>query len=177
MTIDVAFVYTPAARERAGGTAAIEAVIDLMIAETNQVYAESGVRHRMALVARSEVPYTETGDSLRRSILPVSRIHRTATWTRRTPCARPAGPTSCICSSTRADVGGLAYLGGAFGLTCAGHLLPWQESSRMRPGHNLGLRHDRYEIAQNIREDLVGGSGLRLCESAGVRAQGAPPSQ
>ena len=60
VTIDVAFVYTPAARERAGGsTAAIEAVIDLMIAETNQVYAESGVRHRMALVARSEVPYTE----------------------------------------------------------------------------------------------------------------------
>ena len=36
VTIDVAVVYTPAAREEAGGTAAIEAVIDLMLAETNQ---------------------------------------------------------------------------------------------------------------------------------------------
>ena len=63
VTIDVAVVYTPAAREAAGGAAAIESVIDLLIAETNQAYAESGVRHRMALAARSEVPYKETGDS------------------------------------------------------------------------------------------------------------------
>lgn len=34
-TIDVAVVYTPAARRASGGTAEIEAVIDLMIAETN----------------------------------------------------------------------------------------------------------------------------------------------
>ena len=43
--IDVAVVYTPAAREAAGGVAAIEAEIDLMVAETNQAYETSGVNH------------------------------------------------------------------------------------------------------------------------------------
>ena len=63
VTIDVAVVYTPAAREAAGGTAAIEALIDLMVAETNGAYEKSGVQHRLVLVVRSEVPYEETGDS------------------------------------------------------------------------------------------------------------------
>ena len=61
VTVDVAVIYTPAAREAAGGgAAAIEAEIDLLIAETNQAYATSGVHHRLALVGRSEVRYTET---------------------------------------------------------------------------------------------------------------------
>ena len=61
VTIDIAVIYTPAAREAAGGgAAAIEAEIDLLIAETNQAYATSGVHHRLALVGRSEVRYTET---------------------------------------------------------------------------------------------------------------------
>ena len=60
--IDVAVVYTRAARDAAGGVAAIEAEIDLMVAETNQAYETSGVNHRVALVDRSEVPYSETGD-------------------------------------------------------------------------------------------------------------------
>ena len=60
VTIDVAVVYTPVARAEAGGAAAIEAEIDLMIAETNEAYGASGVIHRVALVARSEVPYAET---------------------------------------------------------------------------------------------------------------------
>ena len=48
--IDVAVVYTPAARDAAGGVAAIEAEIDLLIAETNQAYETSGVNHRVTLV-------------------------------------------------------------------------------------------------------------------------------
>ena len=58
----MAVVYTPSARQAAGGTAAIEAVIDLMIAETNQAYEASGVSHRIALTHRSEVSCTEAGD-------------------------------------------------------------------------------------------------------------------
>ena len=50
VTVDVAVFHTPAAREAAGGAAAIAAVIDLMVAETNQAYAESGVHHRLRLV-------------------------------------------------------------------------------------------------------------------------------
>ena len=50
VTVDVAVFYTPAAREAAGGAAAIAAGIDLMVAETNQTYAASGVHHRLRLV-------------------------------------------------------------------------------------------------------------------------------
>ena len=63
VTIDVAVFYTPGAREDAGGTDAIEAEIDLLIAMANEAYAVSGVRHRMVLVGRAEVPYTESGDA------------------------------------------------------------------------------------------------------------------
>ena len=61
--IDVAVVYTPAAREAAGGVAAIEAEIDLLVAETNQAYETSRVDHRVRLVDTSEVTYVESGDS------------------------------------------------------------------------------------------------------------------
>ena len=58
--IDVAVFYTPAARDDAGGTAAIEAEIDLMAAETNLAYRASGVNQRLALAAVEEVEYTAT---------------------------------------------------------------------------------------------------------------------
>ena len=67
--IDMAVFYTPAARTSQGGTAAIEAEIDLMIAGTNRAYADSGVIQRVRLVAREAVSYTEgptMGDDLDR---------------------------------------------------------------------------------------------------------------
>ena len=57
--IDVAVFYTPAARADAGGTAAIEAEIDLMAAETNLAYRASGVNQRVVLAAVEEVEYGE----------------------------------------------------------------------------------------------------------------------
>ena len=104
-TIDVAVVYTPAARRAAGGTAAIEAVIDLMIAETNQAYAEGGVDHLGWTTAwrwwpdpRCRTPSRATTGS----ISTASRIRRTVTWTRCMRYATEPRPTSSICSSTRA---------------------------------------------------------------------------
>ena len=64
VTVDVAVVYAPAARRAAGGPAAIEASIDLGVAEINQALAASGVDHRLRLVDRFEVAYDETGDAL-----------------------------------------------------------------------------------------------------------------
>ena len=61
--IDVMVVYTPLARRQQGGRAAIEALIDLLVAETNQAYENSGVIHRIRLVLREEVDYVEDGDS------------------------------------------------------------------------------------------------------------------
>ena len=61
--IDVAVFYTPAARRAEGGTGEIEALIDLMIAETNQAYADSGVIQRVRLVWRDAVDYSEAPTS------------------------------------------------------------------------------------------------------------------
>lgn len=88
--IDVAVVYTSAARDAAGGVAAIEAEIDLMVAETNQAYETSGVNHRLLLVGRSEVPYAETGDP---SLDLVRPSRESVGWSprRRASPARPGG--------------------------------------------------------------------------------------
>ncbi len=55
---DVLFVYTPAARNYEGGTAEINARMDLMIAETNEAYAASGVNLRVSAAGTLEVDYT-----------------------------------------------------------------------------------------------------------------------
>ena len=57
--IHVAVFYTPIARKGAGGTEAIEADIDLMVAETNQAFTAGGVNQRVALAAVAEVEYTQ----------------------------------------------------------------------------------------------------------------------
>ena len=61
--IDVAVFYTPAARENTGGTDEIATSIDLMVAETNMAYMNSGANQRINLVAAEEVAgYRETND-------------------------------------------------------------------------------------------------------------------
>ena len=144
VTIDVAFIYTPAAREAAGGggSAAIEAAIDLLIAETNQAYATSGVHQRLALVGRSEVRYTETSgfvDIYRLQDPEDGHLDEAHALRDRTG----ADLVHLIVDHPDYDVGGIAILSGAFGLTqlSAGGLIVAHEL-----GHNMGLRHDRYEV-------------------------------
>jgi peptidyl-Asp metalloendopeptidase len=60
LTVDLMVLYTPAARLSAGGTTAMNALIDLAVTETNQGYANSGVLHRLRLVHKQELAYTET---------------------------------------------------------------------------------------------------------------------
>ena len=62
-TIDVLVVYTPQARSGAGGTANMEALIDLAIAETNTTYANSGINQRLRLVHSAEVSYSDSGNT------------------------------------------------------------------------------------------------------------------
>ena len=59
--IDTMVVYTADARAAAGGTAAIQNLINLAISETNTGYLNSGVTQRLTLVHMQEVVYTETG--------------------------------------------------------------------------------------------------------------------
>ena len=139
-TIDVSVFYTEAAREAAGGSAEIAAVIDLMVAETNQVYAASGVHHRIALVDRSEVRYTETGSSL----LDLERLtdpsdgHMDGVHALRDRVG--ADLVHLILSES--DFAGRGEVGGAFGVTVQhGGVGTFAHEL----GHNMGLLHDRYE--------------------------------
>ena len=140
-TMDVAVVYTPAAREAEGGVAGIEAAIDLMIAETNQAYESSGIRHRVALVARSEVEYTESGETeveLRRLANP-SDGHMDEVHALRD---RVGADLVHLIVTGELDFCGRAFITGPFGLThrrCGGRVFAHEL------GHNQGLRHDRYQ--------------------------------
>lgn len=60
-TIDVMVVYSATTGAAAGGTAAMQALIDLAISETNQSYQNSGIVQRLQLVHTEEVAYTESG--------------------------------------------------------------------------------------------------------------------
>ena len=61
--VDIAVFYTPAAQRDAGGTDEINALIDAWIADTNGAYLRSNIQHRLNLVLREQVSYTEGEDS------------------------------------------------------------------------------------------------------------------
>jgi hypothetical protein len=60
--LDLLIVYTPAAREGAGGTEGMNALIDAAVAEANLAFENSRVNAQLRLVHRAEVDYVETGD-------------------------------------------------------------------------------------------------------------------
>ena len=140
--IDVAIVYTPAAREALGGTTAVEAALDLVIAEVNQAYEASGVEPRLRLVERSEVQYTETGTTavdLARLIDPddghMDEVHA---------MRDRVGADLVQLAVARGDFA-RAQLGGPFSIVGAGS----GYTSAHEWGHNLGLLHDRYTVQQD----------------------------
>ena len=149
--IDVMVVYTPLAKHSEGSRAAIEALIDLFVAETNQAYAISGVIHRINLVLREEVDYTEDGDSILdlRRLQEDSDGHMDHVHELRDLYA--ADLVHIVVG--RSDTGGRAYLNRGessghdapfgFGLTALyrGGLVFAHEL-----GHNMGLHHDRYQV-------------------------------
>ncbi|MDH5508009.1 MAG: M12 family metallo-peptidase, partial [Anaerolineae bacterium] len=59
--IDIMVVYTGAAETAAGGSAAINTLINLAVAETNTGYAQSDIFTRMRLVHTEKVTYSEAG--------------------------------------------------------------------------------------------------------------------
>ena len=58
-TIDVLVLYTPSARIAAGGTTAMQQLVQLGIAETNTAYSNSKVIQRVRLVSSQEISYQE----------------------------------------------------------------------------------------------------------------------
>jgi Metallo-peptidase family M12 len=59
--VDVMVVYTTTARQAAGGTGAMNALIALAVSESNAGYGNSNVTQRLRLVHTAEVNYSEAG--------------------------------------------------------------------------------------------------------------------
>ena len=171
--IDVMVVYTPLAKHREGGRAAIEALIDLFVAETNQAYVNSGVTHRIRLVLREEVDYTEDGISgidLGRlqngSDGYMDHIHELRNLYAADLVHIVLGRSVDACGrAASAGIGGDESTGFAFTVSRCGGLTFAHEL-----GHNMGLLHDRYQLGVPLTGSNYGYVNQRMFEP------GAPES-
>ena len=142
--IDVAVFYTPQAREAHDGHDQIKAKIDLMVAETNRAYTDSGVDQRVNPVVVEEVAYTET--SLLTDIVRLKgpsdghmdEVHaiRDRVWADIVMLIRARGGGQAVAMLTEST----NHARNAFGLSNAHSLVFAHEL-----GHIMGLKHDRYE--------------------------------
>ncbi|MCB9432821.1 MAG: hypothetical protein H6668_12650 [Ardenticatenaceae bacterium] len=148
--IDLMVVYTAAMRAANGGTAAVEAQIDLAVAEANIAYNNSGVGQAVHLVHAAEVTYTESGSSS----TDLTRLQGTSdghmddvhTW-------RNTYHADFVLLVTNGGGCGLGYLqssapdpsfqSAAFSQANAG-CLTGNYTLPHEVGHNMGLRHDWY---------------------------------
>ena len=161
-TIDVLFLYTAAARRGAGGTAGIEALIDLRAAETNQALAASGLTQRVDVVWREEVDYVETAD-LQTDLERLSGRHedwrsRRDGWFDHVHDLRDVFAADIVHLIYDFDPGksaGIAWVpyemdasseSKAFSLS---NRRSWDGITAHELGHNMGLSHDRYTVLQN----------------------------
>ena len=146
--VDIAVFYTPKAQEDAGGTDEINALIDVWIADTNGAYLRSDIQHRLNLVLREQVSYTEGEDSEDNSVAKqaldclreedddcLDAVHaRREKYSADLVHLIVGGPSpefSC----------GIARLPGSFAVS---HLLCGSVTFAHEIGHNSGALHDRY---------------------------------
>ena len=142
--IDVAVFYTPQAREAQDGHDQIRAKIDLMVAETNQAYTDSGVDQRINPVVVEEVAYREISISTDIVRLKdpsdghMDEVHaiRDRVWADIVMLIRARGGGQAVTMLTEST----NHARNAFGLCNANSLTFVHEL-----GHIMGLKHDRYE--------------------------------
>ena len=129
----------PASWSAAG--AAIEALIDLWIADANVAYDASGVQQRLALVAREEVDYVESGDDRvdMRRLVDLSDGHMDEVHRLRD---RAGADLVHLLMGESGDVGGRAW-GVPSEFSWCRVDSPTGRCFAHELGHNMGLRHDR----------------------------------
>ena len=164
--IDAAVFYTPAARDDAGGTAAIEAEIDLMAAETNLAFRAGGVNQRVVLAAVEEVRYAESsatsssGSSLLRDL---GRLHDPSDGHLDVVHGTRDRVAADIVVLFRTGSGGYAYGLTPSNASAANAFAVSGRSSGSSTfvhelGHLMGLAHDRY-TACVLEPPLLGNDG------------------
>jgi hypothetical protein len=149
--IDVMVVWTPAARNAAGGFSGIQSLVDLAVANTNTAYANSGITTRLRLVYKGEVDYVESNiDTDLSRLTSTADGHMDVVHTLRNQYGADivtllgAGYTS---SSGACGVGWLMssvgswFASNAFNVvdrSCAGGNMTYAHEV----GHNQGMHHD-----------------------------------
>ncbi len=173
-TIDVMVLYTPLARATQGGTAAMEALVDLALAETNQAYAQSGVLQQVRLVARHEVAYTEAASI----VTDLARMTITNDgWLDQIPALRDACGADAVAliietgqscgvanSLTNQGAGFAPYAFCVVARNCAAANL----SLAHELGHVMGLAHDRDTSTNKCTRASVAGNSTQVAGASGA---------
>lgn len=144
--VDVMVLYTPQARDGAGGEAAIETMIDLAVAEANMTYQNSGVNLVLRLAGTAKVPYQDSGDIS----LDLSRLINPADgYLDEVGALRTACNADLVCLLVENSSGGVSGVAtvtanrtNAFSVVQR----PWAVGSYVfahELGHNFGCQHDR----------------------------------
>ncbi len=148
--VDLLVLYTPAARRGAGGTAQIEALIDLRVTMMNQAFADSGVTPRVNVAWREEVDYVEASSQ----DADLSRLtNRGDGWLDHIHDLRDvyaADIVHLVYERSPSEDVGIAWI--PFDLDADSERWGFSVSNRRaydeifahEVGHNMGLNHDRY---------------------------------
>jgi hypothetical protein len=149
--IDLIVVWTPSARIAAGGTAAMQSLIDLGVTETNQAYASTGAIQRIRLRRKEEIAYTEAGFNM---LTDLDRLQNPsdgyldAVHSLRTTYAADMvqlvenSGDSCGYAYVM-DTESTAFENAAFSVVHHTCISP-NYSMAHELGHNMGLHHDAY---------------------------------
>ena len=151
--VDILVVYTPAARDAAGGTTAMQAVINLAIDESNAAYSNSGIDLRLRLVHTADVNYTESGSSA----TDLERLTYTDGYMDSVQSLRDTYGADLVCLLVDYPSGGSrgwlwddpAYYFADY----AFHVVAWDDATGYyslahEAGHNMGCEHATPESVQ-----------------------------
>ena len=178
--IDVMVVWTAAARNRVGGTAAgIQSLIDLSLANANAAYGNSQIATRLRLVYSGEVRFAETVSSISTDLSRlveeadgyVDEVH--------TLRDRYGADIVTLLGGGYADGGacGIGYIMSSVSTSFARHAFNVVDQScaagnlsyAHEVGHNQGLQHDPAHAGSPVRPRIRSPMGIRILEALSGR--------